>query len=209
MRLQQVAVLMLVLLVPLLTRAASFTGKVVGVIDGDSIEIEIRLHGIDCPERGQAFGKEAKQAVSALVLGREVSIQAYDTDDYGRTIADVFLPDELSVNQQLVREGWCWWYREYAPGDTLLEQLEKEAREARKGLWQDAAPIPPWEYRKRVEQQPVADGAAGPIIGNRRSRIYHRPDCPDYDKVAPKNRIMFDSAAAAEGAGFRQARNCP
>ncbi len=206
---QQVAVLILVLLLPLLTGAASFTGKVVGVIDGDSIEIEIRLHGIDCPERGQAFGKEAKQAALALVHGKEVTIQAYDTDDYGRTIADVFLPDGLSVNQQLVREGWCWWYREYAPGDTLLEQLEKEAREARKGLWQDAAPIPPWEYRKRGEQPPLADGAAGPIIGNRRSRIYHRPDCPDYAKVAPKNRIVFESTADAEAAGFRQARNCP
>ena len=49
----------------------------------------------------------------------------------------------------LVKEGWCWWYRKYAPGDTVLEGLETEARETRKGLWADSSPIPPWEWRKR------------------------------------------------------------
>ena len=49
----------------------------------------------------------------------------------------------------LVKDGWCWWYRKYAPGDTVLEGLEKEAREAKKGLWADPQPVPPWEWRKR------------------------------------------------------------
>ena len=48
----------------------------------------------------------------------------------------------------LVKEGWCWWYRKYAPGDTMLEGLEKEAREARIGLWADPQPVLPWEWRK-------------------------------------------------------------
>jgi Staphylococcal nuclease homologue len=48
----------------------------------------------------------------------------------------------------LVKDGWCWWYRKYAPGDTVLEGLEKDAREAKKGLWVNPAPIPPWVYRK-------------------------------------------------------------
>jgi micrococcal nuclease len=65
-----------------------------------------------------------------------------------RTLADVLLPDGTHVNHTLVKEGWCWWYRKYAPGDTVLEGLEKEAREAKKGLWVDPAPIPPWVYRK-------------------------------------------------------------
>jgi Staphylococcal nuclease homologue len=60
-----------------------------------------------------------------------------------RTIGDVILPDGMNLNQELVRHGWCWWYRKYAPGDTVLEGLEKDAREAQKGLWVDAAPIPP------------------------------------------------------------------
>jgi endonuclease YncB( thermonuclease family) len=55
----------------------------------------------------------------------------------------------MNLNQELVKQGWCWWYRKYAPGDTVLEGLEKDAREARKGLWTDPHPVPPWEWRKR------------------------------------------------------------
>jgi uncharacterized membrane protein len=52
------------------------------------------------------------------------------------------------LNQELVKQGWCWWYRKYALGDTVLEGLEKEARKAKKGLWADPQPVPPWEGRK-------------------------------------------------------------
>jgi micrococcal nuclease len=137
--------------------AADFSGPVVSVLDGDTIEVlhnnraeRIRLNGIDCPEKGQAFGKRAKQTASQLVFGKEVTLQAYGLDKYGRTIADVLLPDGANVNHTLVKEGWCWWYRKYASGDTLLEGLENEAREARKGLWADPQPVPPWEWRKRT-----------------------------------------------------------
>jgi len=55
-----------------------------------------------------------------------------------------------NINHTLVKkDGWRWWYRKYAPGDTLLEGLEKDAREAKKGLWSDPQPMPPWEWRKR------------------------------------------------------------
>ena len=61
---------------------------------------------------------------------------------------EVILSDGLNLNQKLVKQGWCWWYRKYAPGDTVLEGLKKEAREARIGLWVDPHPVPPWEWRK-------------------------------------------------------------
>jgi nuclease-like protein len=77
-----------------------------------------------------------------------VTLHTYGKDKYARTIADVLLPDGTNVNHTPVKDGWCWWYRKYAPADTVLEELEKEAREARKGLWVDPAPIPPWVYRK-------------------------------------------------------------
>jgi micrococcal nuclease len=64
---------------------------------------------------------------------------------YGRTIADVLLPDETNVNQQLVKEGWCWWYQKHAPNDRALEQ---SLQEAKRGLWSDADPVPPWLYRR-------------------------------------------------------------
>ena len=148
------AVIFLLLGTPL--EAADYSGRVVGVIDGDTIEVlnghhaeRIRLSGIDCPEKGQAFGQRAKQAASALVFGKKVTIQTHGYDKYKRTLGDVFLSDGKNLNQELVRQGFCWWYRKYAPGDTVLEGLENEAREARKGLWADPAPIPPWEWRKR------------------------------------------------------------
>jgi endonuclease YncB( thermonuclease family) len=60
----------------------------------------------------------------------------------------VILSDGMNLNQELVKQGWCWWYRKYAPGDTVLVGLEREAREARKGLWDAPAQVPPWEWRK-------------------------------------------------------------
>jgi micrococcal nuclease len=127
---------------------ANFSGRGVGVTDGDTIEVlhdqrpeRIRLSGIDCPEKGQAYGKRAKQAASEMVFGKEVTLQTFGKDKYGRTIAGVLLPDGTNVNHTLVKDGWCWWYRKYAPGDTVLEGLEKEAREAKKGLWADSPPV--------------------------------------------------------------------
>lgn len=104
---------------------AEFIAKVVGVIAGDTLDIlhnrhaeRIRFNGIDCPEKGQAYGKRAKQAASALVSGKEVTLQIFGKDKHGRTIADVLLPDGTNVNHTLVKDGWCWWYRKYAPLDT-------------------------------------------------------------------------------------------
>jgi len=70
-------------------------------------------------------------------VGKQITLQRLGKDKYGRTIADVLLPDGTNVNHELVKDGWCWWYRKYAPGDTVLENLEAEAREGRKGLWAD------------------------------------------------------------------------
>jgi endonuclease YncB( thermonuclease family) len=136
--------------------AGALSGQVVRVLDGDLLEIHhqgkterIRLNGIDCPEKGQAYGERAKQATSELVAGKDVMLNTYGPDKDGRTIADVLLLDGTNVNYLLVREGWCWWYRKYAPGNRKLEGLEKEARDRKKGLWAEPNPVPPWEWRKR------------------------------------------------------------
>ena len=125
-------------------------------MDGDTLEVlhdqhpeRIRLSGIDCPEKGQAYGQKAKHAASDLAFGKDVTIQPHGHDKYKRTIGEVILPDGMSLNQKLVKQGWCWWYRKYAPGNTVLEGLEIEAREGRKGLWAGPQPVPPWEWRKR------------------------------------------------------------
>ena len=114
------------LLIPVCIFAASFTAPVVSVLDGDTIEVlnghhaeRIRLSGIDCPEKGQAFGNKAKHAASALVFGKQVTLQTHGYDKHKRTLADVILRDGTNVNHELVKEGWCWWYRKYAPNLNL------------------------------------------------------------------------------------------
>jgi micrococcal nuclease len=129
------------------------TGKVVGVADGDTItvltghtQIKIRLHGIDTPEKGQAFGNRAKQFISDLVFGKMVTVRPTDTDRYGRTIAWVFV-DGLNVNEEIVRAGFAWHYKRYSK-DTNLAQAESAARANKRGLWSDPNAIPPWEFRQ-------------------------------------------------------------
>jgi len=141
--------------------ATEIAGQVVSIIDGDTIDVlykkrpqRIRLQGIDCPEKGQPYATKAKQATAALVFRKEVTVRLQeDHDRYKRSIGDVVLSDGRILNQELVKDGWCWWYRKYAPNDTELEALETEAREARKGLWSDPAPIPPWIYRKARQKK--------------------------------------------------------
>lgn len=129
--------------------------RVVRVLDGDTIEVlkegrpvRVRLYGIDTPERGQAFGSVARRFTADLCFGQNVLLREHGTDRYGRILADVILPDGRVLNQELVRAGLAWWYREYAPEARELEALEREARVARRGLWADPYAVPPWEFRR-------------------------------------------------------------
>ena len=193
-----------------LTPAEEFSGKVVGVSDGDTITvlrnrtpIKVRLHGIDCPEIGQDFGSRAKAFTSELVFGQVVKVVPWDTDRYGRTVADVILADGRILNHELVRAGLAWWYRKYAPDIGTLAELEAAARDAKRGLWSQPNPVPPWEWRKtKGEAQP------GEFIGNRRTHVYHKPGCPNAASISPGNRMPFNSAGAAEAAGFRPGKDC-
>ena len=135
-------------------RQAVVEGTVVRVRDGDSIVvmrggvgIEVRLDGIDCPELAQAFGKKAKSFTSDLSFGKDVRLVGKGKDRYGRELAEVFLPDGRSLNRELVSAGYAWWYRKYS-SDRSLEALAQAAREARLGLWADANPVPPWDFRE-------------------------------------------------------------
>ena len=119
--------------------------------------------------KAKPTAKRAKQAASVLVCGKDVTLQTYGLDKYGRTLADVLLPDSTKVNQALVKEGWCWWYRKYAPGDTVLEGLEHEAREAKRGLWVDLQPMPPWEWRKGLKRVKVGHQKSTPIMSDHKS----------------------------------------
>lgn len=147
---------------PSFSEASDFSGRVVAILDGDTIEVlhnrtteRIRLAGIDCPERKQPFGQRAKQATSAFSFGQHVTVHSAGKDRYGRTVGTVELTDGTNLNYELVRQGWCWWYWKYAPDEIVLAVLEMRARDAKKGLWADEEPIPPWEWRKQGKRSRV------------------------------------------------------
>lgn len=138
---------------------AEWTGRCVGVSDGDTVrvlwertEVRVRLHGVDCPERGQAFAAAARQFTARAVFGAEVTVRRRSTDRYGRTVAEVRSADGTSLGEALVASGLAWWYRRYAPKDRRLQALEREARKERRGLWADPHAQAPWEYRRRARE---------------------------------------------------------
>ena len=132
-----------------------------------------------------------------------VTIQAYNQDRYGRTIADVTLKDGRNISRQLVKAAYAWWFFKYSDAEQL-GILEFKAKIEKVGLWIDTNPVPSWIFRHRNElatfqpQQPSSNLTAPsqsleplPVRGNRRSKKYHRIDCPSYDLISPKNRVPF------------------
>lgn len=163
--------------------AETLTGRVVGVYDGDTVtvlvdgntQVKVRLHGVDCPERGQAFGNRAKQFTSELCFGQTVTVHASDTDKYGRTIGEVIAPGGTNVNVALVENGLGWWYEKYAPGDARFRDAQQKARAAKRGLWSDPGATPPWEYRDRGKESGDARG------GQATAASSNAPDSPEAD----------------------------
>jgi micrococcal nuclease len=136
--------------------ASELAGKVVGVSDGDTFTlllannttVRIRLHGIDTPEKGQPFGENAKQYTSNLIFNKQVKVKQTDTDRYGRIVGIVSNPANINVNEALLKAGMAWHYKKY-DSNPIWANFEKEARAAKIGLWQNAKPIPPWDWRKK------------------------------------------------------------
>nr|WP_313093078.1 thermonuclease family protein [Moraxella sp. CTOTU48268] len=168
---------------------ADISCKVVGISDGDTLtcltndksQIKVRLNQIDAPEKSQAFGTAAKQALSGYVFGKTIGLKTNGTDKYGRTIAEVFVGDK-NINKAMVADGYAWAYREYMT-DNDYGDLETSARSDTKGLWSEPNPIYPSDFRRgkrgeqtapvqtqtitqQVEQKAIAD--SGSSCGSKR-----------------------------------------
>jgi endonuclease YncB( thermonuclease family) len=208
--------------------AASSPQRLSGIVsrvpDGDSLDItaggrvySIRLEGIDAPEAGQAFSREARLHLRLLALTRSVSAVVSDHDRYARIVARVTV-GAIDLSEEMIRNGFAWHYARYSPEPRLAE-LERQARRARRGLWADPKPAAPWDYRAanpRPSSPPAAGRPvgrprpspppAGPYRGNVSSRVYHAPGCRHYDCARCTQAFM--SRAAAEAAGFRPHESC-
>jgi len=117
----------------------------VTVVDGDSLRDgleDIRLHGIDAPEYRQncsdaggkdyACGKRAARHLRTLVGGSSVTCRVIDTDRYGRTIG-VCSAGGIELNRAMVEAGWAMAYTRHSLG---YAGAEREAKRARRGIWQ-------------------------------------------------------------------------
>jgi endonuclease YncB( thermonuclease family) len=156
----RITLLVALLITHCVVQADTLTGRVVRVTDGDTIVIldsanaqhKIRLQGIDAPERKQAFGTKSKDHLSDSVAGKFVVVE-YEKRDYYKRILGKVLLSHQDMNLEQIKAGLAWHYKKYqkeqTPADReLYSKAEIKAREAKRGLWHDPEPVPPWEYRK-------------------------------------------------------------
>ena len=147
------------LLASLTCNAATIEGKVVGVADGDTITVldatntqhKIRLSGIDAPEKKQPFGNHSKESLSELVFAKTVTVETDKLDKYKRNVGKVQV-NGVDANLEQVKRGMAWHYKAYEREQPAVDRkaysdAENEANAARRGLWSDADPVPPWVFR--------------------------------------------------------------
>ena len=142
-------------------QAASFSGKVVGIADGDTLTVltsskrqhKIRLAEIDAPEKHQPFGSKSKQSLSEMCFDKEAEVTPFVKDRYQRIVARVNCAG-VDVNSEEVNRSMAWVYRRYAK-DHDLYVLEHGAKVGKRGLWADSSPTPPWQWRKNSNVRQV------------------------------------------------------
>lgn len=200
--------------------AFAWEGRVVAVLDGDSLRVMsgwktvvVRLYGIDTPESDQAFGDAAKSFTRRMVLNRRVSVEAVTEDKYERTVG-IVSADGRCLNEELIRNGLAWHYVQYCH-KAICESwkaLEGEARAGRRGLWNQRKPVPPWEHRHEGKP-PRGDKAGIGLLdlfrdyhGNVTSRVFHRSGCSHYD--CKDCTARFSSRKEALGQGYKPCGLC-
>lgn len=210
---------------------------VIRVVDGDTLDVlvngykkRIRLIGVDTSEMHesdklirdaarsrcteaelQELGAQATQFVSRLLSPDDSVRLEYGRrryDDYQRLLAFVWLPDGRLLNELLLCEGYARALLHYVFRSnyrTRFQQCEQEAQAESKGLWSAGC----WTTVRGPQSNANERRSDGIVRGNRKSRIYHLPECPQYHRLSPANTVSFTTEAEAQEAGYRKAKNCP
>ena len=145
----------ILIMFPLLLSAQILKGRVVGITDGDTFtllvngneQVKIRIDGIDAPEKKQDFGNRAREYLSGMIWGKELTVTVTKKDKWKRSIGKVSTPEIQDVGLEMIKAGFAWQYREYN-NDASYAEAERQARESKKGLWLDKNPIRPQDFRK-------------------------------------------------------------
>ncbi|PSQ88830.1 MAG: nuclease [Bacteroidetes bacterium QS_4_64_154] len=169
----------------------TFTGRVVKVTDGDTFDVRrptggtvtVRLHGIDAPESSQPYSTAAAKAARRLAQGKDVRAHVEEIGRYGRTVASLEVQGS-DLGAMLIRRGLGWWYREHAPRETEYARLQRQARNASRGLWSQSDsshPVPPWTWRERTSESAVQDRDCSDFNTQPEAQAFferHRPGDP-------------------------------
>ena len=122
--------------------------------DGDTLtvlvekrQLKVRLVDIDAPELRQPFGTRAKESLAQMCFGKIASVDVRGRDRYKRALGQVTCAG-TNANAEQVRRGYAWTYTRYARADSPLHVIQMQARSEYRGLWADAAAMPPWEWRR-------------------------------------------------------------
>jgi micrococcal nuclease len=234
----RVVVALLLIFLPLEAARADDEATVVKVVDGDTLDVlvegrkkRVRLIGIDTSELHesdklirdasrsecsasdlQGLGADAARFVQRVLSPGDAIRLEYGQqrqDDYERTLAFVWLSDGRLLNELLVCEGYAQARLHYvtrADYRTRFQQCSRQAQAANKGLWSAGC----WTRTRGAQPTtPRSPSAEGDVRGNRKSRIYHLPKCPHYNRMHAANIVGFATEADARAAGYRKAKNCP
>lgn len=179
-----------------------FQAQVRWVADGDTVTLEdgrrVRYVGINCPETAhdgtpaEPFGLAARRMNQELVAGGTIRFVAVGRDRYHRVLGAVFLPDGTFVNQALLAAGLGYVLpgEESAPFAEQLLTAQREAMASGQGIW------------GRLDRRPQ------PLVGNRRSKRFHRIDGPDTQKIGKRHRMAFPDYHEAFAAGYAPCKRC-
>lgn len=157
----RILLLAVLLMLANISAADTLYGRVVGVSDGDTVTVldatntqwKIRLLGIDAPEKKQAFGNKSKEHLSGLVFNKQVQVEYSKKDKYGRTVGKITF-NGVDANLEQVEAGMAWHFKKYQSEQSeanraAYTQAEDQAKAAKRGLWLDHEPTPPWDWRKQ------------------------------------------------------------
>jgi endonuclease YncB( thermonuclease family) len=189
------------------------TAHVVGIIDGDTVDVvippgrrvRVRLQGADSPERDEPFYQQALVFTRVMMFSRDVTVSGKDVDVYGRLVARISV-DGKDASEALIAAGLGCTFRRYV-SDPALEAARSHAESGHLGFWAGGSRPPACvareaQFRSTTAPQP----ATAAVIGNVSSRLYHLTTCPNAN--CKNCTRTFASRADAEKAGYKPAADC-
>jgi endonuclease YncB( thermonuclease family) len=156
-------------------------------------KVTVRLYGVDCPEEGQPFFEEAKTGGHSFLGGEAAEISILSVDNKDLPVVLILNKEKQSLSHYLAAKGLGWWDEKNAPKDALLRKLSAGAVLKGQGIFSQATPLAPWDYRKSKEIEDFTytlETVAEPVPDKKTARS----DSESSEKSLSKKGTMVESA---------------